>query len=217
MDLKYRWIIAPLLLVSSVHATETKSLNDLNYDFMYADLSSGSLNENLGSANNASALAVGGHYAWSDNVLFTFDYAARFIHPQNVTTELYTLLPGIGYRFPVMEKLDVIATAKLGYLWAKQTLDSTEEKLFSDSKPSVGASLELRYAIAENWELAGRGEFNYTNLLEERFFTLRADYQFAERFTVGAFYTHRDGDFETAKIKGNATTNEGGISLRYLF
>ncbi|MCG9582281.1 porin family protein [Vibrio tubiashii] len=217
MELKYRWMLAPLLLASSVHAAEPNKINELNYDFLYADLSSGSLNESLGSDNNATALAVGGNYVWSDNILFTLDYSARFIHPKDVTTELYTLLPGVAYRYPVMDKLDVIATAKVGYLWAKQTLDSTEEKLFSDSKPSIGASIELKYALTEKWELAGRGEFNYTDLLEETLFNVRADYQFAERFTVGAFYTHRDGDFETARIKGSATTNEGGISLRYLF
>lgn len=217
MELKYRWILAPLLLTASVQAAENNQLNNVNYDFIYADLSSGSLNENLGEDNNATALAVGGNYVWSDNILFTLDYTARFIHPTDITTELYTLLPGVAYRYPLADKLDIVTTAKLGYLWAKQTRDSTDEKLYSDSDLTLGASVELRYALTEKWQLATSGEYNHTDFLDERVFNVRADYQFAKRFTAGVFYTHRDGDFETAQIKGSSTTNEGGISLRYLF
>ncbi|KJY84885.1 membrane protein [Vibrio galatheae] len=217
MDLKHCWLYAPLLLVSSLHAAETNKLNNINYDFFYADLSAGSLNENLGVNNNVTALSVGGNYVFSDNVLFTLDYTARFIHPEDETTELYTLLPGVGYRYAIIDSLDLVVGAKLGYLWATQSVDNTNIKLFSDNDFSLGASVQLRYSPSEKWELAASGEYNYTDFLDETIFNLRADYQFAQRFTVGAFYTHRAGDFATTRIQGNATTNEGGISLRYLF
>ncbi|KGY12170.1 membrane protein [Vibrio tubiashii] len=221
MELKYCSMIAFLLLVGSVQAAENQNTrgsqtNHLNYDYLYADLSSGSLREDSDS-KNATALAVGVNYLWNDNLLFTLDYSARFIHPADVTTELYTLLPGVAYRFPLADKLDLVAGAKLGYLWGKQSLDSTNEKLFSDNNGSFGASLAVKYAFFSNWELASSIEINRADFVEENLFQIRADYQFAKDFTFGAFYTYRKSEFETVRIKGKTTTSEGGIALRYLF
>ncbi|MGY5613031.1 outer membrane beta-barrel protein [Vibrio brasiliensis] len=217
MEVKYSWILAPLLLATSAHVSANDSTNQINYGYAYADVSAGSLNENLGVNNNVTALAVGGNYLWTENILFTLDYTARFIHPEDFTTELYTLLPGVAYRYPVLAKLDLVAKAKIGYLWAKQSQDSTNAKLFSDSDLVLGAGVELKYALTDDWELAAGAEFNYTDFLEEEIYQLRADYRISPRITLGGFYTHRSGDFETVKIAGSATTNEGGISLRFLF
>ena len=217
MEVKYTRFITPFLLAFAASATANGGTNQLNYDFLYADLSAGSLNENLGVNNNVTALAVGGNYLLADNVLVTLDYSARFIHPEGFTTELYTLLPGVAYRYPIIDKLDLVVGARLGDLWATQTKDDTQQKLFSDNDFVLSATLALKYAINEKWEVAAQGEINHSDFLEENVFHFRADYQFAERFTVGGFYTHRDGDFETTRINGNASTNEGGVSLRYLF
>ncbi|NOH80555.1 porin family protein [Vibrio sp. RE86] len=217
MQVKMGWAVAPILLSLSASVLAAESTNQLKYDYLYADLSAGSLNENLGVNNNVTALSIGGNYLLSEHVLATLDYTARFIHPDDITSELYTLLPGVAYRYPLMDKLDIVATAKLGYLWATQTRDSTDEELFKDNEFMWGASLELKYALNKSWELAMKGELNHSDLIEEGIFNLRADYQFSSRMSVGGFYTHRDGDFETSQISGNATTNEGGISLRYLF
>lgn len=217
MEVKCIRLITPFLLAFSASATANSGTNQLNYDFLYADLSAGSLNENLGVNNNVTALAVGGNYLLADNVLVTFDYSARFIHPEGFTTELYTLLPGVAYRYPIIDKLDLMVGARLGYLWATQTKEDTQQKLFSDDDFVASATLALKYAINDQWEVATQGEINHSDFLQENVFHIRADYQFAQRFTVGGFYTHRDGDFDTAQIKGNASTNEGGVSLRYLF
>ena len=89
--------------------------------------------------------------------------------------------------------------------------------VFSDSDLVLGAGLELKYALTEKWELAASAEYNHTDFLEEEIYQLRADYHLSPRITLGGFYTHRSGDFETVKISGSATTNEGGVSLRFLF
>ncbi len=216
MEAKYRWLLVSTLTLS-FQAVANDATNNLRYNTLYADLSAGSLNENLGVNNNVTALSVGGNYLITPNALATLDYTARFIHPNDVTTEIYTLLPGVAYRFPLMQRLDFIATAKLGYLWVTQTQDSTDQELFRDNEMMWGASVEAKYALSQQWEAAMRGEMNRSDLLDENIFQVRADYQFSARLTVGAFYTHRDGDYSTNQISGNATTNEGGISLRYLF
>jgi len=192
-------------------------MNDVNYNNLYADLSAGSLNENLGVNNNVTALSIGGNYLWTDNILATLDYSARFIHPDATTTEFYTLLPGIAYRYPIMDKLDIVATAKLGYLWASQTVDATDQELFKDNGVMWGGSLELKYALTKTWELAMRGELNNSDTADVGVFHVRADYQFSSNLSIGGFYTHRDGDYKTSEISGSATTNEGGISLRYFY
>lgn len=217
MEVKFGWMLAPLALFVSLSSQAATDTNEIKYDYIYADLSAGSLNENLGVNNNVTALSIGGTYLWTDRVLATLDYTAKFIHPNDTTTELYTLLPGVAYRYPIMPKLDIVAGVKLGYLWASQSNDATDQELFKDNEMMWGASAELKYALNKSWELAAKSEFNHSDLVEETIFNLRADYQFNARMSVGAFYTHRDGDYQTAEISGNATTNEGGISLRYLF
>jgi len=217
MEVKYQVLLASLLFATSLNAVADDNTNQINYDYAYADLSAGSLNENIGVNNNVTALSVGGNYLWTENILFTLDYTARFIHPDDFTTELYTLLPGVAYRYPLLDKLDLVAKAKMGYLWAKQTQDSTNAKLYSDNDFVVGAGLELKYALNLDWELAASAEFNYSDFLEEGIYQLRADYRVSPRITLGGFYTHRSGDFETVKISGSATTNEGGVSIRFLF
>jgi|GEM_PF-922728 len=217
MELKLSWVLAPLLVAASFPSFSSPETNEVKYDYVYADLSAGSLNENLGVNNNVTALSIGGNYLWTDNVLLTLDYSARFIHPSATTTEFYTLLPGVAYRYPLLDKLDVIAGAKLGYLWASQTLDATDQELFKDNEMMWGASLEFKYALTKAWELAMRGEVNSSDLADVGVFHVRADYQFSSNLSVGGFYTHRDGDYQTAELSGNATTNEGGISLRYLY
>lgn len=214
MKVKRNWLLIPLLGCSvSVGANEIT--NNLNYNFLYADLAAGSLNENLGTNNNVTSLAVGANYLWTPSMLTTLDYNARFIHPGDITTELYTLKPSIAYRYVAAKNVDFIVAGSVGYLWASQTIDDTDQRLFKDHELFWGTSLELKYALDRKWELSTKGELNSGDLLDEVVFTVRADYRFGPRMTVGGFYSHRDGDFETQRISGSATTNEGGVSLRY--
>lgn len=209
MEVKLPYLLAPMLLAASLSAYGQSTTNNLNYNFLYADLSAGSLGENLGVNSNVTSLAVGGNMLIDNQFLATLDYEARFIHPQNTTTEIYTLLPGAAFRYPIEDKWDLVAGTKAGYIWSTQTNDITDAKISSDNKFMWGGDLTLKYELNKFWELSVTGGLRRSDILDEDIFNMRGDYQVSTKLVFGGFYTHRNN--------GSTTTNEGGVSLRYLF
>ncbi|MCG9679898.1 transporter [Vibrio sp. Isolate24] len=208
MEVKLPYLLAPIFLVTSLSAFGQNTAHDLNYDFLYADLSAGSLDENLGVNSNVTSLAVGGNMLLDDQFLATLDYEARFIHPKDTTTERYTLLPGAAFRYSLEDKWDLVAGAKAGFIWSTQTNDVTDEKISSDSKFMWGGDITLKYELSKLWELSVTGGVRRSDILDEDIFNMRGDYQISPKLMLGGFYTHRNN--------GSTTTNEGGVSLRYL-
>ncbi|MGD8170253.1 outer membrane beta-barrel protein [Vibrio sp. TRT 21S02] len=210
MRISSAWVMATALcLPSSVVMADSSTTNNIEYEYIHADLSSGSLNENLGENNNVTTLTIGGNYLFTDHWVASLDYSARFIHPANTTTEIYSLMPGIGYRYALIEDLDMLAQASVGYIRARTTNDITDETLKSDTELRYGTSLTLSYALNENWQASVIGELTRSDILDENLLTLRGDYKLSKRFMLGGFYTHRD--------TGESTTNEGGISVRFAY
>ena len=72
-----------------------------------------------------------------------------------------------------------------------------------------GGDLTLKYELNKFWELSVTGGLRRSDILDEDIFNMRGDYQVSTKLVVGGFYTHRNN--------GSTTTNEGGVSLRYLF
>ncbi|MFA0501410.1 hypothetical protein AB4496_21585, partial [Vibrio sp. 10N.222.46.A1] len=107
-------LVSAIFMFSSSSWAETHRVDILDYDHIYATAHSGSLNEDAGSNNNASSYGLGISYAITDDWLLLGDYSARFIHPDESTTRMDTLMPGIGYRYSIKRDLDIVAYYLLG-------------------------------------------------------------------------------------------------------
>ncbi|OIQ26619.1 outer membrane beta-barrel protein [uncultured Vibrio sp.] len=190
-------------------ASPRSSVINYNYNYVYADLSSGSYDETLGVNSNVTALAIGFSALYRVNWLVGFDYSARFAHRDNETDEYYTMQPAIGYRFELMPKLELSPRAKVGFKRLNTVEEESDVRLLRHDDFIYGGDLKLAYQWTKKLELAAIGELIRSEHFDENILTLRGDYRFSKKMTVGGFYTHRD-------MMSN-TTNEGGISLRYYF
>lgn len=191
--------------------------NSSDGDFVYAELASGSLDERIGVNSNVTTLKIGGQNLLRDHFYVAVDYSARFIHPQNTTTELYSLLPGIKFRYQIIDELELGAGVKLGYLWAKQTQDIDGVNLYSENSVQWGGMTELRYRVSNDWELSVAGELKNSDTVDEHIFYLFSEYYVSPDVKLGIFYSHTNGDYNTAKIKGESTSNDGGLVVTYFF
>ena len=192
-----------------------KNSSDGNY--LYAELASGSLDERIGVNSNVTTLKIGGQNFLRDHFYLAIDYSARFIHPQNTTTELYSLLPGINFRYEIIDNLELGAGLRLGYLWAKQTQDSNGENLYSENGVQWGGMTEVRYRVNSGCELSIAGELKKSDTVDEHILYFISEYHVSTDFKVGIFYRHTNGDYSTANIKGESTSNDGGFIVSYFF
>lgn len=190
--------------------THANASNNFNYNYLYADLAAGSFNDDLGTNSSVTSLAVGGKRIVEDQILATIDYEARFIHPNdNTTTENYMLLPGMALSYSLEDKWDIIAGVKIGYVWSSKTNDTTDEKLFSDNDFMWGGDISLQYEVNQDWQISLTGELRRSDILDEDIFNMRAGYNINKMFVIAGFYTHKN--------YGKTTTNEAGISLKYMY
>tara|TARA_Y100001956_G_scaffold71611_1_gene76442 strand:+ start:597 stop:1232 length:636 start_codon:yes stop_codon:yes gene_type:complete len=211
MDAKnYKWL-APFILTFSIntYADEASDYQSMDYEYLYAEVSAGSLDEYIGVNSDVSSFVLGGHYQVMDDLFVTLEYEARYIHPDETTTEIYTLLPGAFYRYEVVEGLDFLAGMKTGLLWAHQTNNETDKSISKDNRFMITGSAALRYNISENWDVEGSAEIRRSDVLDEEVYILRGDYFLTARISLGGFYKHRHKD--------TATTNEGGLSMRFYY
>lgn len=211
MDVKYRWLLSGVILACSapLYAQDDVVRDNINHEFLYAQISAGSLNEVIGENSHVSAMSVGGNYLYTPEVLLTLDYEARFIHPDTTTSQLYSLLPGVAHITNIHDKLDIVAGAIAGILWASQTDNETDETLTRENRFVWGGNLALNYQLTERWKMSTIAEFRRSDILDEEIYTFRMDYHVSPRVSYGGFYSHRD--------KHIATINEGGISFRYYY
>lgn len=211
MDEKCKWLV-PLLILGSSHfsyANEEVISQPLDYEYLYTEVSAGSLDEYIGVNSDVSSFLIGGHYGVKENLFVGAEYEARYIHPDETTTEIYTLLPGAFYRHNLIEGLDFLAGVKTGLLWANQTNNDTDKSISKDNRFMWGGSIALRYAMTEKWNAEGSAEFRRSDVLDEEVYLLRGDYYLTTRISLGGFYKHRH--------KKGATTNEGGVSMRFYY
>ncbi|NOH72271.1 outer membrane beta-barrel protein [Vibrio pectenicida] len=210
MDVNPPYILLSLTLLCVLPVSIANASNNFNYNYLYADLSAGSFDDDLGTNSNVTSLAVGGKKRLDKKILATIDYEARFIHPNdNTTTENYTLLPGVAFYYSLEDKWDLMVGAKTGYVWSSSTNDITDEKLFSDGKFMWVGNVTLKHELTQHWQVSFTGELRRSDILDEDIFNMRAGYQVTDKIVVAGFYTHRNN--------GKTTTNEGGISVKYLY
>jgi hypothetical protein len=211
MDSRKIGLLSPVLIALSFPVLAQSNALDkgFNYEQVYADLSAGSLNENIGVNSDVSAFGVGGNYQIRRNLFASLDYEARFIHPKETTTEIYTLLPGVFYRFNVHQGLDFVTGAKTGLVWANQTNNETDKTITKDSRLMWGGLVGLRYQLTFNWHLEAMAEFRRSDVIDEEVYTFRGDYYITPRITFGAFYKHREKERNTA--------NEGGVGMKFYY
>lgn len=217
--LTFSLLASLVALPMSVWAESSPSAPSSNwhnhYDYLGAYLSAGSMDQS-DADSKVTDLTVAGRWAVGEHWFTQLDYSARFLHPDDITTNLYTLLPGVGYRIAASDKLDLFAMGKFGYLWASQTDDATDDKFYSDHGGVWGASIGAQYALSTHWKLEGQAQLTRSNIVDEQSYSISAHYRVSQRFVLGGFYTYRDSDYDTASQAGSAQTNEAGVSLRFL-
>jgi hypothetical protein len=208
-----RWTAFTFLFPFTVLSSETIDISQrsttIDYDYFYADVSSGSFDENVGDNSNATSLAVGWSFLYRQDWLLGFDYSARFIHRDNETDEYYTMQPAVGYRFSITPNFELSPRVKIGFRRLNTVEEESDVRLIRHDDFLYGGDLKAAYKLTKNLELAAIAELVRSEHFDEEILTLRGDYHVSENVSFGGFYTHRD-------MKSN-TTNEGGISLRYYY
>ncbi|MGF1755628.1 hypothetical protein L4C33_18770 [Vibrio makurazakiensis] len=178
----------------------------LDYDYLYASVGSGSLNEDAGVNSNASIFSIGGSYQADDNWLVVGDYTARFLHPDETTTRADTLMAGAGYRYVIVRDFDFVTSYQIGVTKAKVELnDAANTTVSSDTEFIHGVKVALNYGFSESWIAIGSVQFNRSDLLDEEVYHTSLRYLVTPKFAVGGFYNHRNGQDER--------TNEIGINF----
>ncbi|MGF1746705.1 hypothetical protein [Vibrio minamisatsumaniensis] len=206
---KLSFVSAVFLFSPSLWA-EDHRMDVLDYDHIYATAHSGSLNEDAGRNSNASSFGLGGSYTINDDWLLLGDYSARFIHPDESTTRIDTLMTGAGYRYGIKKDLDIVASYQLGITKGEVELNRTNETLESNTEFVQGVKAELNYGFAKRWIANGSVQLNRSDLFDEEIYHLGLRYLVTNKFAIGGSYQHRDGE----SSKGvRERTNELGVEF----
>ncbi|MEZ9058153.1 outer membrane beta-barrel protein [Vibrio pelagius] len=183
---------------------------DLDFNYVTASVYSGSLNADAGGNNNASVFGLGVSYELTDKWLLVGDYTARFIHPDESTTRIDTLMGGAGYRFNIRKDLDIVASYLLGVTKGEVELNSNNQTLESDTEFIHGGKLDVNYGFAKRWVANGSIQANRSGLFDEEIYHLGLRYKITSKFSIEGAYQHRNGDSDN----GGERTNELGLAFR---
>lgn len=208
---KWKLSLVPAVFMFSPSLwADTNAVDILDYDHIYATAHSGSLNEDAGGNNNASSYGLGVSYAMTDDWLLLGDYSARFIHPDDTTTRIDTLMPGVGYRYSIKRDLDVVAYYLLGITKGEVEDNDTNRTESSDSEFIQGVKAELNYGFAKRWIANGSVRVNRSDLFDEEIYHVGLRYLVTNKFAIGGSYQHRDGEGSKG---GSERTNELGVEF----
>ncbi|MCC4817454.1 hypothetical protein BCU85_17720 [Vibrio lentus] len=203
-------LVSAVFMFSPSLWAATDVVDILDYDHIYATAHSGSLNEDAGGNNNASSFGLGVSYAMTDDWLLLGDYSARFIHPDESTTRIDTLMPGVGYRYSIKKDLDVVAYYLLGVTKGEVEDNDTNRTESSDTEFIQGVKAELNYGFAKRWIANGSVQVNRSDLFDEEIYHLGLRYLVTNKFAIGGSYQHRDGEGSKG---GSERTNELGVEF----
>ncbi len=194
-------LLAPLLMSSFTYAHKLNDATPLQYDYVYGTVSSGTYRSNASDGNNASAVTLGLSHKFQDSdLLWNADYGSRFVHFDTLTVDHYLLRVGLGYRWLLAEKLDLVTNGKVGAL----RIDAGDKE--TDFVYSV--DLGLRYALTDNFETSIVAEAIRNKWLDENVVTLSGDYYFYPKFAFGGFVSYRDGEH-------NVSVREAGLMVKF--
>ncbi|MDH5930998.1 outer membrane beta-barrel protein [Vibrio splendidus] len=208
---KWKLSLVPAVFMFSPSLwADTNAVDILDYDHIYATAHSGSLNEDAGGNNNASSYGLGVSYAMTDDWLLLGDYSARFIHPDDTTTRIDTLMPGVGYRYSIKKDLDIVAYYLLGITKGKVEDNDTNRTESSDTEFVQGVKAELNYGFAKRWIANGSVQVNRSDLFDEEIYHVGLRYLVTNKFAIGGSYQHRDGEGSKG---GSERTNELGVEF----
>ena len=203
-------LVSAVFMFSPSLWAATDGVDILDYDHIYATAHSGSLDEDAGGNNNASSFGLGVSYAMTDDWLLLGDYSARFIHPDDTTTRIDTLMPGVGYRYSIKKDLDVVAYYLLGVTKGEVEDNDTNRTESSDTEFIQGIKAELNYGFAKRWIANGSVQVNRSDLFDEEIYHVGLRYLVTNKFAIGGSYQHRDGEGSKG---GSERTNELGVEF----
>ncbi|MFV0448791.1 MAG: Ail and OmpX [Vibrio sp.] len=195
--------ITLVLLSSSVFSHELTQVTPLRYDYIYGSVSSGSYRSSSTDGDNASSVIVGINHKFADgDLLWSADYGSRFVHPNDLTIDHYLFRVGLGYRWSLAGKLDLVTNGKVGAL----RIDAGDKE--TDFVYSV--DLGLRYAVTEKFETSLFAEALRNKWLDENNYTFSGDYYLYPKFALGGFVSYRDGE-------RGSSIREAGILAKFSY
>ncbi len=194
-------LLSPVLLTSYAFAHDLNETTPLQYDYAYGSVGSGSYKDHTTSGDNTSSLVVGiSHKFEGSNWLWSADYGSRFNHLDPQTVDQYQLRTGVGYRWLLMDNLDLVSNGKIGAL----RVDAGKKE--TDFVYSV--DIGLRYAFTKKLEAAATTEAIRNKWMDVYVYTLSGDYYLYPKFALGAFMSYRDGEH-------GASVREAGLLARF--
>ncbi len=194
-------LLVPVLMSSTLYAHELNDTTPVQYDYLYGTVSSGSYRSDATDGENASAVVLGlSHKFENRDLLWSADYGSRFVHFDTLTVDHYLLRVGLGYRWSLVDGLDLVTHGKVGAL----RIDAGDKE--TDFVYSV--DLGLRYAVTEKFETSVVGEVIQNKWLDENVVTLSGDYYFYPKFSLGGFFAYRDGE-------RNISVREAGLIAKF--
>ncbi len=196
-------LTSSVLISSSVVAHEIDASTPLQYDYAYVSVSSGTYESSVTDGDNASALFIGVNHKFADSdLLWSVDYGSRFVHPNDTTIDHYMLRVGLGYRWLLADKLDLVTNGKIGAL----RIDAGNKETDFVYSADVG----LRYSVTDKFQTALFADVIKNDWLDENVYTINGDYYFYPKFSLGAYASYRDGE-------GSISVREGGIYARFVY
>lgn len=213
-------MLRSLLLVSLAVAPALSSASELEkaerfgYEHIHLNVGAGTTNEAWLENSNVTTIGLGGHYLFTDNWLFNFDYTAQFFHPDTYTLRIDRLTFGGGYRYGLTKKFDLYGLYRLGAIKAKATDNDTDKALVSETDFIHAAVIGINYLLSDNFIVNAEGEANRSDVVDENKVTLAFNYQWHDVIGTGLYYQYRDTDYKGAS---SDYINEVGLSLKFVY
>ncbi len=199
------WVVllAPMLVSSYSYAHKLNQVTPVQYDHVYGSVKSGSYRSNSSDGDNVTAVELGiQHKFENSDLLWSADYGSRFVHFDSHTVDHYLLRAGLGYRWLLVENLDLVTRGKVGAL----RIDAGNK----ETDFVYSADIGLRYAVTDKFETSIFAEAIRNKWLDENVVTVSGDYYFYPKFSLGGFVSYRDAEH-------NISVREGGLMARFTY
>ena len=208
-------LLVPLLVASvACSASESEQAEKFGYENIYLNVGAGTTNEEWLENANVTTIDLGGNYLLTDNWLLNGDYSAQFFHPDTYTLRIDRLAFGGGYRYGLLQQLDLYALYRLGAIKAKATDNDTDRTLVSETEFFHAVVMGLNYLMSEKFTLITQLEANRSDIVDENKMTIGFNYQWHDVIGTGLYYQYRDTDYKDAS---SDYINEVGLSLKFVY
>lgn len=175
----------------------------VNYNFAEVEGSYKTYQSDGNEDIDTKAISIGSELMLSEKVIMKYAFSGEEI---NDAAKLLTANVGLLYRFPVVDKVDIVLGGELEFDWlALQGADNDTD--YSHENSSVGAHLGLRYGFTDKLEGATQVILSDDSIsaVMTTDITTKLTYYVTKNIGVGAFYSAEfNDDFDVYHAGGHA-------------